>query len=424
MYKPRRDQLAQFLPTQDLIRAFEELFEQQAQIDGTTFTAVVNSVIDLQNNQSSIRSEIEEVGIGAGTAAAQANSNAGELKRIADALELIASAPLKTDSNVGVFDYIDMHKISPHVNLPGRLTWNPSDDTLNIHHTDDVTQQVGQETYLRVYNTTGATLTNGSAIGYDPSASQFIEYIADGSLNSLYIAGIATQDIPNNTFGRVTVYGRVRGLDTTGTPYGETWAAGDLLYVSTTIAGGLTIVKPTAPNLSIPMGLVFSVHATDGEIGVRPTAEQQLFYGSFIATTDQSPAVINTAYAVTWDSAPTANGVSIGSPTSRIVVANAGLYQFNSSFQLTSSSASVKNVWLWYRINGTDVTDSALVVSLDSATAVRAPSRCMTLSLVAGDYIELMYASDSVNMTIDALPATAFAPSAPAAILTVNMEQQ
>ncbi|MOA64261.1 hypothetical protein D3C78_1902540 [compost metagenome] len=65
-----------------------------------------------------------------------------------------------------------------------------------------------------------------------------------------------------------------------------------------------------------------------------------------------------------------------------------------------------------------------MITSLDSATAIRTPSRDLFFSMAAGDYIELMFASDSTAMTLDNVPATAFAPAAPAAILTVNQEQQ
>jgi len=172
------------------------------------------------------------------------------------------------------------------------------------------------------------------------------------------------------------------------------------------------------------MGLVRIVDATNGEIAVRPVIEQQLFYGSFAKTADQTPSAANTANAITWSSTTIASGVSIGAPTSRIVVANAGLYKFSASFQLTSGSASVKNVWFWFRKNGVDIANTSMITSMDSGTAIRTPSRSLFFSLVAGDYIEIFWAADDVNVTLDNIPATAFAPAAPAALLTVNMEQQ
>jgi hypothetical protein len=44
-------------------------------------------------------------------------------------------------------------------------------------------------------------------------------------------------------------------------------------------------------------------------------------------------------------------------------------------------------------------------------------------SLVAGDYIELMWAADSTNLELHASPATAFAPSGPSCLLSVMQVQ-
>ncbi|MCY1389100.1 hypothetical protein D9M71_38900 [compost metagenome] len=283
---------------------------------------------------------------------------------------------------------------------------------------------MGQELYGRITNNTGVLISNGTCLGINPATNSYIPFIANGTLTPITIIGVTTQDIPNGAQGRVTVWGQVRDIDTTGTPFGEVWTAGDILYVSPTIAGGFTRVKPTAPNLSMPIAQVLSVNATTGRIAIRPTIEQQLFYGQFTKTTDQVPSAINTANAITWDSTTIANGVSIGVPSSRIVATNAGLYKFSASFQLTSSSASVKNVWFWFRKNGVDVASSSLITSIDSATAIRTPSRSQFFSMAAGDYIELFWASDSTAVTLDNIPATAFAPAAPAAQLSVNQEQQ
>lgn len=405
-----RDQLAKFLPDNEAIRRFERLFAMA----GDLLPADVATLFRLS----------QEASIDAGLANTKATEASDSLQRIARSLEVMASNPYYQMPRSFPIDYIDWAENPKHAEKTRRMEWNPADDTLNLHHSDGVTQQMGQELYARITNTTGVTIPNGTVIGIDPGTTSYIEFIADGSIPPITIVGVSTQDIPNNTQGRITVWGQVRDIDTTGTPFGETWLAGEILYVSPTVAGGFTNVKPTAPNLSMPIAQVLFVDAALGRIAVRPTIEQQLFYGSFVKTTDQVPAAINTAYAITWDSALSANGVSIGAPASRIVAANAGLYKFSVSFQLTSSSASVKNVWLWFRVNGVDVADSAMITSLDSGTAIRTPSRDLFFSLLAGDYVELMFAADSTAMTLDNIPATAFAPAAPSAILTVNQEQQ
>lgn len=408
-----RAQLAQALGTQDheIIRRFERLF----QIAGVETPAVIELLLRL----------VQEASIDAGIGIAKANQVADSLIAAARSLELLASRPDFVLPRGIELDYLSFNPSPRYPRLVRNVAWNPDDDTLNLHHSDGVTQQVGQELYGRITNNTGSLIPNGSALGIDPGTNSYVLFLADGTLSPVTIVGVTTQDIPDGAQGRITVWGQVRDIDTTGTPFGETWVAGDILYVSPTIAGGFTRVKPTAPNLSMPIAQVLFVSSTLGRIAVRPTIEQQLFYGSFIKTSDQTPSAANTAQALTWNSSLISSGVAIdGGVPSRIVVDNAGLYKFSVSLQLTSSSASVKNVWIWFRKNGADVASSAMITSLDSATAIRTPSRDLFFSLAANDYIEIMFASDSTAMTIDNIAATAFAPAAPAAIVTINQEQQ
>lgn len=367
---------------------------------------------------------VQELTVGLGTTGAIANQISDSLQELARSIEAGVTRPQFVMPRSFPVDYIEWDQAPSVAPKVGNMEWSASDDTINIHHSNDVTQQVGLETYARITNNSASTIQNGHAISFDPATNSFKPFIANGTLSPLTIIGIATEQIQIGAFGRITVWGRVRDLDTTGTPVGETWLAGQILYTSPTIAGALTNVKPTAPNVSLPIAQVRVVSATIGQIAVRPTIEQQLFYGQFVKTVDQVPSAINTANAVTWTSPLIANGVSIGAPASRIVTANAGLYKFSASFQLTSGSASVKNVWLWFRKNGVDIPDTALVTSMDSGTAIRAPSRSLIISLAAGDYVELMWAANDVNVTLDAIAATAFAPGAPAAILNVQQEQQ
>lgn len=406
-------------PMPDLSR-FEVLESSVRSLDelGGTVSAKANQVGD------SLQALARLLEADSGNALSAANRLAGALQDLSRSIEVAVTNPSFQLPRTLSLDYLDWGQAPAYVAQTSRMAWNPSDDTLNLHHSDGVTQQMGQELYGRIFNNTGVTIPNGACIGINPSTNSYVLFIANGTLSPITIVGVTTQAIPNNTAGRITVWGRVRDIDTTGTPYGEVWTAGQVLYVSTAVPGGFTNAKPTAPNLSLPIAQVITVNASTGQIAVRPTVEQQLFYGQFAKTADQVPTAINTADAITWSSSLITNGVTIGAPTSRIVVANAGLYRFSASFQLTSGSASVKNVYLWYRKNGVDIANSTLITSMDSGTAIRAPSRSLLISLAANDYIELMWAADDTNVTLDAIAATAFAPAAPAALLTVQQEQQ
>jgi hypothetical protein len=61
----------------------------------------------------------------------------------------------------------------------------------------------------------------------------------------------------------------VRGINTTGSLQGETWADGDIIYLSPTVAGGITKVKPTAPDHSLQLGYVVYAHINNGKIFVK-----------------------------------------------------------------------------------------------------------------------------------------------------------
>lgn len=424
---PNRKELAKVFDNFETIKKFEQLFTLAGDLTPAQIEVILRRLDELLiavgNVGGSANNALSQIADLAQKAmlAPPAPSIAAEISK---AIREVLVRPTPAVHNLLQPDYIEFNKNPRYPRLVGDVAWSSTDDTLNIHHSDGVTQQVGQELYGRILNNTAALIPNGTALGINPATNSFIPFIANGTLSPLNIVGVTTQDIPVGANGRITVWGRVRDLNTTGAPYGEAWIAGDILYVSTTVSGGFTKVKPTAPNLSIPIAQVLAVNATTGIIAVRPTVEQRLFYGEFVKTTDQTPAAANTAYALTWDSALFASGVSIGAPTSRIVAANAGLYRLSISLQLTSSSASVKNVWTWMRRNGVDVANTSMISSLDSATAVRTPSRDFIISLSAGDYIEIMFASDSTAMTVDSIAATAFAPAAPAAILSVSQEQQ
>lgn len=325
-------------------------------------------------------------------------------------------------------DYIDFTLNPPHVDKPGRMAWNVADDTINIHHHGDVTQQVGLESYTRAANGTGSTIINGSVVGFSgvggggPLGCE--PFIADRSMPSLYIMGVATQDILDGDTGFITVRGLVHDLDTTGTPYGEAWSVGDILYASPATAGWMTNIKPTAPDLVIPVAFVLSVSATAGVIVCRPAVFLQLYYGAFYSAVNHTAALANTAYAVTFDVTSESSGVSIGVPTSRIVVDNSGLYEFNFSIQVTKSSAAVGYLWAWLRKNGTDVANSAMRIAVQGATGENVISRSMPQSMAAGDYIELMWAVDAVATSLVADAATAFCPATPSATMTVAQLNQ
>jgi hypothetical protein len=341
------------------------------------------------------------------------------------------SGHVQFTNQIGPIDYLrfDLTHIHEEERVEGTLCWDPSDRTLNLAHANGVVQQVGQESYYNVRNLTGNTITNGTCVrfaGTDLNGTARITvepFLADGTYPNLYVLGIATQDIANNEGGFVTSFGKVRDVNTTGNTVSEVWSAGDILYANPSVAGALTKVKPTAPNNVNPVAAVLRVDATEGEIFVRPTFEQQQLYGRFIKTTDQIAGNVNFGWAVSFTDTQISNGVSLGTPNTQIVVAESGLYQFDASIQITSTNSSAKNIRFWYRKNGTDVPASARVVSIALNNGFTTLQMTQTFSLAANDHMEIVFATTDLAAYPHGVANTAYAPAAPAILLSVNQVQ-
>jgi hypothetical protein len=400
-----RDQLATFLKNFEQIKQFEKLFQVVDQVQEAPDTPGTELVAS--NGQ------------------ATANDALAQIVALNNVLQMLATAPVIQNNNSTVTDYIDLAQSPAPVNKIRRLSWNSTDQTANLGMDYGVIQQIGLEYYARVENATGVTIPNGTVVGFAGVSPNNVlsvsPYLADGTQPSLYILGVMTHDLPNSgEVGYCTVWGHVSGVDTSA------FSVGDVLYASPTVAGGLTNIKPTAPDNVIPVAAVLDVDATDGVIFVRPTIEQQQYYGEFTKTGTVSPALANTSYAVTWDNTEIANGVSIVS-NSRLTVVESGLYQFDITLQLQSGSASDKRVLFWFKKNGTNIANTTRAITVNINNGYSPVALSEFFSMDDGDYIELWWQSDSTNVSLITIAAGGTAPNnypaSPAGIVAVNQVQ-
>jgi len=311
--------------------------------------------------------------------------------------------------------------------VPGMINWNTAEDCLDIHHSDGTILQVGLENYIEVYNNDGATepIQNGTVVAFknvfNDEEITAQPLIANGDINPLYVIGVVTVDIPVEELGRATILGKVRNLNTTGSDVGETWQRGDILWAHPTLAGKMTRVRPTAPDVAISIAAVLKVDATNGILMVRPTIFPRLFYGSFYSTANQTAAATSTAYPITYNNTSFASGFNIDPDhPSRIVTQVQGLYNYQFSLQVTSSNSSTSAIWIWYRKNGVDVPRSATKMTIASNGGLIAPAWNFIETMNPNDYFELMWAVDSTAVSLTAPGTTAFCPSTPSAILSVT----
>jgi len=143
-------------------------------------------------------------------------------------------------------------------------------------------------------------------------------------------------------------------------------------------------------------------------------------YGSFYDTTTQTATVINTATAITFNTTDLSNGVFIGSPTSRIIVDTEGVYNFALSFQIDKTSGGTAEFYIWFRLNGVNVANSAGFIRIQGNNAEIFSAYNLFLDLKANDYIEIMFSVTDLSLQVLAVAATAPVPAIPSIILTVN----
>lgn len=152
---------------------------------------------------------------------------------------------------------------------------------------------------------------------------------------------------------------------------------------------------------------------------VTPQLRQQR-YGSFYDTTTQTAAVINTAYAMTYNTTDMSVGVYLGSPTSRVYVDRGSVYNIQFSAQLDNTSGGSHLVFIWLRVNGVDVANSASQVRLKSTDGELVAAWNFLYNLKAGDYFELMWSVSDTAVQITSSAAVAPVPAIPSVILTVT----
>lgn len=143
----------------------------------------------------------------------------------------------------------------------------------------NVIQQVGEDAFYFGKNQTGSTIPKGAVVQANGTLGAsgrilITPAIGNNSTPPEYFMGVTAEAIADGDDGIVQWFGSIKGINTTG-QNGETWANGDVLYLSPTVAGSLTNVEPVAPNQKTIVALVIYANA-NGTIFVRPTIGQTL----------------------------------------------------------------------------------------------------------------------------------------------------
>lgn len=148
-------------------------------------------------------------------------------------------------------------------------------------------------------------------------------------------------------------------------------------------------------------------------------------YISAYSNTDQTGST-SAATAVKIENTGFSAGISIanngsGNPT-RITFTAAGTYMLAPSIQFANSNTSNHNVNVWFRKNGTDITNSNTIINVPKAGDGGSGFFQIVLyeQVTAGQYIEIMWLPTNVAITLDYSAAGGIAAATPSIILSAE----
>jgi len=149
-------------------------------------------------------------------------------------------------------------------------------------------------------------------------------------------------------------------------------------------------------------------------------------YGAFQDGTNQTAANTTTAYPVTFDTTDFSNGVTL-SNSSRLNVAQPGLYNLQFSIQVKNTTNSSQDIDFWFRKNGTDIAKSNSRFGMPARKSSGDPSHGIValnffVSLAANDYVQIVWRTSDVAVTIETFAAgtSPTRPSVPSVIATMS----
>lgn len=240
----------------------------------------------------------------------------------------------------------------------------------------------------------------------------------DSTLSSLLdTSGGASLTLPTGAFfqdGNTTLTNSITNVSTADIVVGDTsqfaLTAGGLII-------GTEIISYTGKTATSFTGITRGVHGSSKSAHTAGAAVTE-------AQTIASPTV---AVPVALLQTTTSNGVAIdATDKTKVVFSIAGIYNIQFSIQMLTYDSTIDNVTIWFRLNGTDIPYSAGIATIPAVHGGIAGTAIISWNLIqpvnAGDYIQLLFASNTGNTVAATYPAgtSPVHPVSPSIILTAT----
>ena len=241
-----------------------------------TLTLVAGSNITITTDASTDSITINSTASGSGDVVGPASSTDNSLVRFDGTTGKLVQNGQITESDTGDLDAVNSISMdttpSGSLTTQGQMMWNTGEETLDIQ-LNGFALHVGEHVVYHVKNNTGSTIAKGVPVMYagtTGNSGQLLIQPWNGTGPSTNFMGITAESLTTGSEGFVVAFGKVRGIQTNGANYGETWTDGEIVYASAT-AGYLTKTQPAAPNPHIQVCFVVHAHASNGTLFVLRT---------------------------------------------------------------------------------------------------------------------------------------------------------
>jgi hypothetical protein len=252
------------------------------------------------------------------------------------------------------------------------------------------------------------------------SGTEVLEIVQSGVSNKVTASKLAAAfsadaanilPVANGGTGRATLTGYVKGSGTTGFTAAATIPVADItgtLPVANGGTGAATLTGYVKGSGTSAMTAAATVPYNDVSGRAWINASSSL---------DQTGST-TTATAITMNTGTAGVGINVNA-SSQITFTDAGTYMLAPSIQFANSASTDYTATVWFRKNGTNIANSATVISVPKVADGGAAVFSLTFfeTVTAGQYIEIMWLVQNVAVTIEHTVAGAIAPAIPSIIV-------